>query len=64
MNVAEAVRDLQAKRAAQRQYQQAAERLGERSIRTLREGKPILAQGMAVYANRIALRAREELDCE
>ena len=57
------VQDLKAKRAARLQYQQAAERMGERSLRELRR-HPILAEGMAAYANRIVLMGRQELDCE
>ncbi len=64
MTVAELVQDLKAKRAAARQYQRAAERMGERSIHELNARHLILATGMAAYANRIVLMARAELDCE
>ena len=63
MTVTEMVQDLKAKRAAARQYQRAAEVMGERSVRELKQ-HPILARGMAVYANRIVLMGRQELDCE
>jgi len=64
VTVLELVQDLKAERAAQRQYRAAAERMGERSIRELHARHPILAVGMAAYANRILLMARGELDCE